>query len=327
MSVENTPMPSVGHRTDKRRSLIQRFQEWTPTIIGNLYQNGVLDGTQIARALDTSGFFLPNDVTLTQLELTRRSAEEIVSSGLRLRSGVHYWGASAFDLFDGNLAREMEIASAEGAMNDISVDRIIDIWLVRLVANMRNNYEYCPENLAQDLEKAVQLSSLTKAACEMCGVKTTEGGLGSMTERRRVLFGILADIGALNTQSGLVTRQKLLERIDKQNLFLINGSLTRAIERTNTILNFNSFKKFDWYNPALRDPNSSASVEARKYTAILHMDSLLGIPMHDQLNALNYALYFPSSDYLIGQYPYIDKSIKNTSGFLHQALSIAELAH
>ncbi len=302
------------------------LQGITPLAIDLMYKGGWFKDTKIAEVLGSGGEVLPDDVTLSGLQITINAVNTLMSSGHKGEYVNRTILGGAMDVFDGSLARHKHMASPEGAVKDVLADRISELYMAKVIYENRKRYDGCPNNLEHSLKAAFQYSTVTKAFSEMSGVHTSEGGLGSMIERRRVLLITLFDLGILNNTSNEFFKQKLLHDIDENNRFLINGSLERARMRTKRIVLDRLLRLTHWDNLARSKSDSPAAVEARKYVAVVMMNKREGLDIVRGLNGLTHRKIYPAAESLLSNYPYIYESQKETKDFLKQALSIARLS-
>lgn len=227
---------------------------------------------------------------------------------------------------DGLLARRLDRASLEGAMRDVLVDRLCEAVIAKYIATERYSDVESRTNLQKDLTTAFQLSTLSKAACEACNVETGEGGIGSMLERRRILYSILHDLAVLkiSPESNVVLRNKLLQRIDVNNEALISKSQKGALDRIETLSKAGHITS--WNNDNLENDKSLASGAARKYAAVVLMNKEIGIDSVAFLNQLAEGkTIFPSAEDLMSKYSYIPTSLEAINGFYQDVLRIANI--
>ena len=177
-------------------------------------------------------------------------------------------------------------------------------------------------DLAEKLQTAFLFSTLTKAMSKMSGVETGEGGLGSMIKRRRILLTVLKGFGDLNTKKYSQKQQeRKLSKIGDKINGLIQTSHERARERTEKILHEgNMVTLID--NPDLDDPESTTSIEARKYAAILLLNELEGLDMVPHLNSLKEDARFPTENELRNRFPYINDCLNEVDPFFQRVLTI-----
>lgn len=270
---------------------------------------------------------MPDDLTLSQLEMTVRTLEKLRKKGLYPGFSRDYILTIILDGSDGLLARHLKLSSPEGAMKDVVVDRLSETLLAKYITERRRQYTGFLGDEDHSLMTAFSLSTLTKAACEICGITTKEGGIGGMIERRRILFETIKCLSLLdkNSHGNAILEKRLLKRVDKNILTLINGSRFGAIRRINAIAEINNKGELGWTNQDLNNPDSSSAIEARKYVAVVRMYRALGIDIIDFLNQVAAGkTTFPSAESLAEKYPYIERSFENISDFFNHALSIAE---
>lgn len=281
--------------------------------------------TAIERALENRRVS-PDDLTLSQLEITVQICTTLAKHGLYKGFNQEYLLTNLLDGADGLLARRLKKASLEGAMRDVIVDRLCEAVMAKYIATERHSDTESRSNLQRDLTTAFQLSTLSKAACEACNVETGEGGIGSMLERRRILYSVLHDLAVLKTtpKSDAVLRSKLLQRIDTNNEALISKSQKGAKDRIEALRK--AAHTTNWNNDNLGNDKSLASGAARKYAAVVLMNKKIGIDTVAFLNQLAEGkITFPSAEDLIGKYSYIPTSLEAIDGFYQEALRIANI--
>lgn len=327
---KETSSASTGHRNKFLRG-VQDFLIGDPRkVIRYLNQRKIFPDTAIERAFHEEKPLTPDDITISQLEMIVQICNTYISSGLYKGFTSNYVLANILDLTDGPLARKLGPLKPEGASKDATVDRLCDKKLAECIAKERGKYTYelDIDNLEKKLTRAFQLSTLTKAACEMCNVKTSEGGKGSMRERRTMLYFTLHDLGKLRTISSTDTilREKLLGKIDGNIKKLIDNSLEGAEERIIEISNASQTDITGWNNTKLNEPNSTAASEARKYVTVVLLNKALGMNIVETLNEMAAGkTQFPTAEYLIERYPYILKSLEAVDDFYQEALKIANI--
>lgn len=330
----------VSHRDHPLRALQNYAEGYLPEIIALLHKSGLLHGTRIAEVIKSGRELHPDDITLSGIELTVEAAKTLVISGMNIQPFSRLILGGVLDVVDGAWARRLKLASVDGAIKDVLADRTSESYMAGLIAQNRALYDGCPPDLDTQLRVAFQLSTLTKAACEMTGVRTSEGGQGSMLERRRVLLWVLLNLGLLNRRTimeclllelkrgwqivnqNTTQDERLLQTVDSYTASLISSSHSKAQERVVTMASAATFQVNGWHNPALADPNSSAAVEARKYAAVVLLNERMGLQIVDHLNALVEEVEFPSAQLLMARYPYIAESVHNTGDFLRRAVGI-----
>lgn len=327
MTKEANPK-KVSHRDFFLRPFIDLFGGSIPRVMKYFHKKNYLFGTTVARKLDSSEPLTADDITLSQLELTVRMCSSLSSGNLYDEFHQVYVVVSLLDGMDGPYARHLGPTAPEGAMKDTIVDRLCETVMAKHIARERGNYDGCPENLVKNLTTSFQLSTLSKASCEMCGVKTSEGGIGSMQERRWKLFGIMRDLYELrlSDQDNDELRTLLLNRVDRECELLIGKSYAGAIERIDKIAKAINSGKASWDNSELNESDTSSAGEARKYAAVVLMNKEIGIDSVEVLNKLaGGKITFPSAEDLMGKYIYIPKSIEAIDSFYQEALKIANI--
>ena len=281
--------------------------------------------TAIERAL-LERRVLPDDLTLSQLEITVQICNTLSKRGLYKGFNREYLLTNILDGADGLLARRLKKESLEGAMRDVLVDRLCESVMAKYIATERYSDTQNRTKLQRDLTTAFQLSALSKAACEACKVSTGEGGIGSMLERRRILYSVLHDLATLKTvpENDMSLRNKLLQRVDKNNETLISKSEKGALDRIETLSKAGHITGWNNYN--LDDDKSLASGAARKYATVVLMNKEIGIDTVEVLNKLaGGKITFPSAEDLMGKYIYIPKSLEAIDSFYQEALKIANI--
>lgn len=293
-----------------------------------LYKHGQLNGTQLEEKFRNHQVVTPDDLTVAGVEFTVQAAKKQVNTPLSLPVLKRFLLGGLMDVSDGPLARNLGPTSPDGATKDAAADRMGEIYIAALIDEHRRRYPNCPEDLGLKLKVAFVLSTLTKAACEMANAHTDEAGIGGMIERRIKLVVTLINLGKLNSLAASgklsVKREKqLLQTIDRGNEELIQNSFDRAHERAELIKQTNARTGYNWDNPALENPNSSAAVEARKYVAVIQIiKAMAGINMVDYLNGLDSKVRFPEPEDLIARYPYIRECLMNTQEFVKRMMSV-----
>lgn len=326
--IAETPSAVVGHRNMLLRGIQDFFIRDPRKVIEHLNKRKLFPGTAIEKAFQQNRPLIPDDITISQLEMIVQICNAFTSAGLYKGYSRDYVLVNLLDLTDGTLARKLGRLKPEGASKDAAVDRLCDKKLAECIAKERVKYheEHDSEKLDEKLTRAFQLSTLTKAACEMCNVKTSEGGRGSMRERRTMLYFTLHDLGKLRTISSTDTtlREKLLEKIDGNIKKLIDNSLEGAEERIIEISNASQTDITGWNNTKLNEPNSTAASEARKYVTVVLLNKAMGMNIVETLNEMAAGkTTFPTAEDLKSKYPYILKGLEAIDGFYQEALRIA----
>jgi len=306
----------------------------TPIIPGTIFilnKLGAFPGTNIETTFKEKKRRLnADDITLSQLQMTVHTCKTISELSEKFPTfDLEFLLTSLLNGADGPVARQMKTTSKEGGIKDAAVDRLSEVMIARLITKELN----LPEDLSYKLQVSFQLSTLTKAACEMTNTKTSEGGFGSMLQRRKTLYLILKDLIKLKLNPGLriLERKVITGKINKKINFLINSSFQRARERVNLMeLSAQLYHRgLLQQNEALKDPNSPAASEARKYAGIVNINNLIGIDIITELNKLTSgSITFPTIEELshhvenADRKSYITESLNNFQGFLNEALKI-----
>ncbi|MFA5135851.1 MAG: CDP-alcohol phosphatidyltransferase family protein [Patescibacteria group bacterium] len=306
----------VTHRTSKLRLLQDIFAPYIPGMLSLGDRLGAFPNTKIHDARMGRRDIEADEITLTQLQMTGHICDAISERTFYPGFNLQYILTSMLDAADGPVARLRDTVTKEGGIKDAAVDRLSEIMITRLIGRELG----LPDSRVHELQIAFQLSTLTKAACEMTGTRTSEGGMGSMIERRKSLFFIMNDLIHLKKipKSFTPVRNKITARIEKKLQSLIKGSRNRAQERIKSIAE--NTKNVN----APEDPDSTAADEARKYAGIVYMNTRMGIDMVAELNELaDDAVVFPSLESLKESQPYIAETLTNAEKFLDEALQIA----
>lgn len=318
-------LTEASSRTNWKRGAQNMFGALVEPSIMALNHAHFFKNTAIERAL-TKRRLLPDDLTLSQLEMTVGICNNLAERGHYKGFNQEYILTNILDGADGLLARRLDKASLEGAMRDVLVDRLCEVVIAKYIATERYLDTESRTNLQRNLTTAFQLSTLSKAACEACNVETGEGGIGSMLERRRILYSILHDLATLKNvpENNTILRDKLLHRVDANNMALINKSQVGAKERFEAISK--AGHAISWNNNNLDDDKSLASVAARKYAAVVLMNKEFSIDSVAFLNQLAEGkTIFPSAEDLMGKYSYIPQSLDAIADFYQEALRIANI--
>lgn len=318
----------VSHRDFFLRPFIDLFGGSILRVMKHFHEKNYLSGTTIARKLDNSEPLTADDITLSQLELTVRMCNTLSSGNLYPEFRRDYMIVNLLDGMDGPYARHLGPTSPEGAMKDAIVDRLCDTVMAKHIARERSNFNDGHENLEKNLTTSFQLSTLSKAACEMCGVRTSEGGMGSMYERRRKLFRIIRDLYELrlNDQDNDELRTLLINRVDSECELLMGKSYAGAIERIDKMAKAIESGKASWDSSELYLPDSNPAAEARKYAAVVLMNRKIDIDSVDVLNKLaGGKIIFPAAEALREKHVYIPKSMQAIDNFYQEALRIANV--
>jgi hypothetical protein len=198
---------NANYRNHPLRLIQSALQNLTPGIVEFMHHRQLLDNTPIAEALSQGGNLHPDQLTLAGLQITIEAGEAL-ANGATYEPMARMILGGAFDLFDGSLARCLKSVSPEGAVKDVLADRIAELHVAQLIGNIRNKHENDGVDLSE-LKIAFPLSTLTKAASEMLGVRTSEGGQGGMIERRKKLLLILYNLGKINVVYIMKEKEKL----------------------------------------------------------------------------------------------------------------------
>lgn len=309
-------MGEVRHRTSALRHAQNAVADKIPTILKFFDDKGHFPGTLIHDAITGAEQLNADDITLSQLQMTAYLRKTIESKEAFPEFTMRYILTSFLNGADGPIARKMNTTSKEGGIKDASVDRLSEVMIAQLIAQETG---MSPE-LSHTLQVSFQLSTLTKAACEMMGVKTKEGGAGGMIRRRIALYFVLKNLIKLKQLENRDSsqREKIIKSIEKQTNHLIEDSFKKAKERIGLL-------------PMIVDapvnPESSGASEARKFAAIVLLNNRFGIDIITELNKLSGGTVdFPTLEMLVKENQYIKKSLANAEGFLTRALTIAGYA-
>ncbi len=317
MSIEIT---EVGHRDSRLRKVQNKVAFMVPALISAFDYLGAFPNTKIHTAVRSKSERLKaDDVTLSQLQMTVHICKMIEENKFFPNFGFEYVLTSFLNGADGIIARRLNSVTKEGGIKDASVDRLSEVMIARLLSKKLN----LPEETSHRLEVAFQLSTLTKAACEMSDVKTSEGGIGSMIQRRIALYFILRDLITLNAipKSMKQLRENKVIKINQQINKLIEDSFNRAKERINLIAENVSEVK------APKNKNSSGASEAIKYAGVVLINNLIGLDIVTELNNLaEGSVVFPTVPNLMINQRYIFESLTNAKGYIDDALAISGLA-
>lgn len=320
---ESRSLPSYRDDVGKNklRWIQDKFQGNVPNIIAGLNRRGAFPGTQIERVLGNRQALVPNDITKTQLEMIAKICRTFEAKGFYPSLTHEYLLVNLLDGADGALARHLKMTTPEGAMYDVIIDRLSEALLAKLIAKERKRYGDGPPHLEDDLITAFQLSTLTKATCEMFSIDTKEGGIGSMIERRRKLFSTLVELGTLRKMgsSDNLVKSELLKNIDRRNASLIENSIAGAKKRIEKISNWVETEvPTSW-------PTLSENDDMQKYSAVVLLNRELGIDIVKALNDLAGREIFPSLDYLRSTYPSVNVSLLSIKDLFDDALKIANV--
>ena len=292
-----------------------------PTIVESMYQLGLLSETAIDDARKTGRPIHANDLTLTGLQLTVRASTEFIDRP-GLRSAGRLGLGQLFDALDGQWARQFNQVTTDGAVIDVLADRAAEYHMAAVIADRLA--PFISDDYSDELRTAFSLSTLTKAGCEMVGVRTSEGGQGSMLQRRKLLFLTLLKLSLLDQDAG---RDDSRAQTRALNIYgsldqLMLASRQRATERIGQIVADPVYQQRQWDNSALDNPDSSAAVEARKYAAVVIFNKRMGLDMVGSLNALTPHPIFPTAENLQQRYGYVDDCLRSVDPFLNQTLLV-----
>jgi len=311
------------HRTSVLRKFQNIIAPAIPGIIGFLDSKGYFPDTKIHQTMIEKRPLQADDITLSQLQMTDYICNIIGQKKPFPDFAIEYFLTSLLNGADGPVARRMKTESKEGGIKDAAVDRLSEVMVAKLITKEIG----LSEDISHKLQVSFQLSTLTKAACEMANVKTSEGGMGSMIERRKILFFILKDLIQLNRipESSYPKREKIMDKIKSKVNLLIESSKQRALERIDALeLSAQLYGKQSLLN-SLNDQDSSSSSEAIKYAGIVTLNKYMDIDIVGELNQLTAGeeAEFPGVEYLKEKHKYIRESLDNVQGFLDEALTIA----
>ena len=304
-----------------RDSMFRKFQRIVapiiPGIIGLLDRVGAFTGTDIHDARASGKELHADDITLSQLQIVSNICDSMSDKNFYPGFDFQYLLANLLDGMDGAVARLTGSISKEGGIKDASVDRLSEMMITQLIGKELG----LEDEKVRELRVAFQFSTLTKAACELTSTKTSEGGQGSMIERRVALFLIMKDLINLKKipKSFSSLRNSRTEKINQRLQYLIDASQKRAADRIQSMALKNAVITVP------DDSESTAADEARKYAGLVHINDLIGINIIEELNSLTGGkLLFPTLEDM-KEKPHIAKALINSQDFLNKALQIAGL--
>jgi hypothetical protein len=313
----------ASHRNSWLRKLQNNVSWMIPGLISLGDKIGLFPNTKIHLAKTQGEKIQADDITLSQLQLIKNICDQLKTGNIDDNLSGKFLLATLLDGADGPVARRNHTVSKIGGIKDAAVDRLSEIMIAKLVAD---EIGLPPEKL-RDLCASFQLSTITKAACEMIGAKTSEGGVAGMIQRRLALHSILKDLMRYkktknnNMSINLAIKKKIEAKIES----LINDGRKRAIERINSIQ-----LSRELYNRDLIGRNevgiegSSAEREAIKYIGIVILNNRLGIDIVGELNKMTYfEIRFPTVEELVDYYPNLKTTLNDTQTYLETALEIA----
>lgn len=307
----------ASHRTSPLRKLQSVMAGYIPGILGYLDKKGAFPNTRIHDVMqDPNRELHADDITLSHLQMTSHICTTIRDGKAFPSFGFQYILASFLNGADGPVARKMGTDSKEGGIKDAAVDRLSEMMVADLIAEQLG---HSPER-KKAVQTSFQLSTLTKAACEMSSVKTKEGGVGGMIERRKTLFLILQSLIKMNSLPPYKKGQRdsLIHSINSKLDKLIAESTAKALVRIEALA-----KKTNAVM-APEDPDNPGSTEARKYAGVVILNNSAGIDIVSELNTLSAGkVRFPSVEELIDKREYIHESVEKVTPFLNEAISIA----
>jgi len=294
-----------------RDSFFRRFQKAAAPFIPYLLYiggiSGIFNGTEIQKSLKEKRKVTADDITLSQLQIMARVCGRLKDHKYSSKNISEFIIATILDGMDGPVARASGTDSKEGGIKDAAVDRLSEVMFARVVAE-ELKLTTKEKNV---LEASFFLSTLTKAACEMTEVETSEGGAGGMLERRKIMLKILLNLGNPKKEEQL-----------KNDLASLQGNSIKGAEKRIRLI---SQKKDKVTAPS--DSKSSGASEAIKYAAILGLTEKLGINVQQILNDLAQgAVCFPSAEELERENDYIRVSLQKVQPFINDALCIAQLS-
>ncbi len=303
------------HRDSKLRLIQSALAKHIPGILGYFDSKGFFDNTTVHSVIESNSQLQADHITLTQIEKIADMCRVIGEHRPYPKFLKEFFLTSLLNGADGPIARQLGTVSEAGGIKDAATDRLSEVMIARLISREMG----FDQALAHRLEVAFQLSTLTKAACEMCGAKTSEGGFGSMIQRRAVLYLIMRDVINLNQSHDPQVSANLTEEIAGYTRFLIRSSEKRARERIKLI------SEKVWQVEAPSDPKLPGASEARKYAGVVLLNNQMGIDIVAELNKLAKGLIvFPTAEELAKEKQgYIRATLKLAEPFLNQALSIA----
>ncbi len=243
-----------------------------PYILSYLDSRGLFPNIRIHKVMqDPNRQLHADDITLSHLQMTQNICNTVREKKAFSSYGFQYILASFLNGADGPVARKMGTVTKEGGIKDAAVDRLSEMMVAELIAEQ---LAFTPER-KKAIQTSFQLSTLTKAACEMTHLKTKDGGEGGMIHRRKVLYFILQILIKLNTftDSKDSNKEKLIRSISKILDSLIEVSMKNAIERIKMLAK--STKSV----AAPENSEFSGATEARKYAGVVFLNNAAGIDL------------------------------------------------
>ncbi len=300
------------------RRLQTKLQGHVPPLLYAFYENGLLEDTKLAEAYENQKEPIPDDVTLTGLQITIRAVDRLAEKGFTFSNLLQYALGSAMDGLDGPYARHLDLASIDGGLKDVLTDRILEFYMAKKIYSKKSESGMTKDDQLKDLMISFVLSTLTKAACEMGGLGSSEGGGGGMMARRVKLFHLLNDIG--DHQSGDAKGEYGIQR---QINAVVNISHVAALQRINSIKHYKLPRTY-WRNYRTNLDSTSSAIELRKYAAVVLLCRKMDIDIVGYLNTIGSDIKFPTLDELM-EFGYVCDSIANIEPFIDKALLLANL--
>ena len=305
-----------AYRDHPLRRVQTLLQPASESMLRTMYRSGLLSDTRIARVFDAGIALHADDVTFSNLQMTVSATDKILSEGPKSTHVTRWLVGWSLDGFDGAIARLRGEAGPDGAVKDVVLDRLGEIYAAKRIGEVVSSVTGQPYTRIPDLMAAMQLSTLTKAACEMCGTPTSEGGIGGMISRRRILLDTIIHAAKLRTVKQQDKRTHVLSAISENVETIIRESHQRSKERAATMKPSHTVE--------ILYPGSSAAIEARKYAALVLVNNKNGLDLVQRLRELSPDTVFPTIKDL-SNYPYISATLADTKPLIDQAIALTGL--
>lgn len=308
-------------RTDPLRRLQDFMQPVVPAIVKFVNRwSPLTEGTEIAHKIENGEHIGPDDLTLTGMEMNIRGMLGLVDPERNRYSAMaEYWLGTLADAGDGALARLQGVASPEGAVKDMIVDRLVDFSAAEIINKMRKSLGEIDDEITAEAYSQLwwtfQLSTLTKASCAMAGFKTAEGGAGGMKTRKSAINSILSDF----------RRGVAREDIDAKVIALRDAGVKASQERAlHYQTHINVYGRLN--EVQMSNPSSFGAIEARKYAYLVALnETVFGFDIVSELDKLllpNQAEvdFLRVSDF--AQYSFVAESMGKVDLFIERAIAV-----